>query len=70
MRDVSCPPFCPPHRRHTATCSGIVRHVLAGRVASDDISRYHPTRRIGSPKPQGAGSIPVPPALTEFEYIY
>jgi hypothetical protein len=55
MRDVSCPPFCPPHRRHTATLSGTIRHVIGGRVASDDSARYHPTRRIGSPNPQVAG---------------
>jgi len=57
-----CPIICPSDRRHMATGGGMVRHVIGGRVASDGISRYHPTCRIGSPKPQLAGSIPAPPA--------
>jgi hypothetical protein len=54
--------ICPSDRRHTATVSGLVRQQYWGSVASDDIARHHPKRRIGSLNPQVAGSIPVPPA--------
>ena len=61
-RSIDCPSICPSDRRHTATSGDTRRQRAWGRVASDDIARHHATRRIGSPKPQVAGSIPVPPA--------
>jgi hypothetical protein len=49
-------------RRHSAAAddseSGAERHP----ATVPDTARHRPTRRIGSPKPQVASSIPVPPA--------
>jgi hypothetical protein len=65
-RKQRLPPVCAPvtadTRRQSATsddrASGAQRHV----AMAPDTTRHHPTRRMGSPKPQGAGWIPVPPA--------
>jgi hypothetical protein len=59
----------PSDRRHAATVGGTRRQSEWDRAAYGDGVRHHPTRRIGSPQTQGAGSIPVPPALENPEFM-
>jgi len=59
---MSCPSMCPSDRQHTATLGGLRRQQYRGRAALGDSVRHHATRRMGSPQPQDAGSIPVRPA--------